>query len=91
MQGHSFNLSSAQLRKDYSFRIIYMRNDALVWNDSELRGTNTDVLSQEFIYDADPYYIECTFIDAIKSFDIDYYIWDNNLDIYVKLFNLIKK
>lgn len=91
MQGHSFNLSSDQLKQGSSFKIIYLRNDALVWSDIELRGTNTDVLVTEFISDTDPYYIQCTFINAIESFDIDVNIWDNNLDDYTILFNLSRR
>lgn len=91
MQGHSFDMSTTTIQQGYSFKIIYLRNDALVWSDLDLRGTNTSVLETNFISDADTYYIDCTFVDAVKSFDIDVYIWDNNLDDYTILFNLSRK
>lgn len=91
MQGHSFDMSTTTIQQGYSFKIIYLRNDALVWSDLDLRGTNTNALKQEFISHADHYYIDCTFINDVESFDIDVYIWDNNLDDYTILFNLSRK
>lgn len=78
-----------QINAGDTFTLRVVDNDKYDVSDYDITGDNTNILKPDIMQDGDIHYLLFTFIALADTFNIDFSIFNSELDDYVVLFKLL--